>query len=57
MEGVKHSLPVVANADLRYEQAKNVGLWLRFWLTYNLLGASLFQASCCLGGKSTGRCL
>lgn len=57
MEGVKHSLLVVANADLRYEQAKKRGPLTALLLTYNLLGASLFEAGCRLGGKSTGRCL
>jgi hypothetical protein len=57
VEGVKHSLLVVANADLRYEQAKKRGPLTALLLTYNLLGASLFEAGCRLGGKSTGRCL
>jgi patatin-like phospholipase/acyl hydrolase len=56
VEGVKHSLLVVANADLRYEHANQRGPLTALLLTYNLFGDSFFEASCRLGGKSTGRC-
>src|SRR6478609_7513639 len=46
-----------ANADLRYEHAKKRGPLTALLSAYNLFGDSLFEASCCLGGKSTGRCL
>jgi hypothetical protein len=57
VEGVKHSLLVVANAGLRYEHAKKRGPLTALLLTYNLFGDSFFEAGCRLGGKSTGRCL
>ena len=54
---VTHSpLARAANADLRYEHAKR-GPLTALLLAYNLFGDSFFEASCRLGGKSTGRCL
>jgi hypothetical protein len=54
---VKHSLLVVANADLRYEHAKKRGPLTALLLAYDLFGDSFFEASCRLGGKTTGHFL
>jgi hypothetical protein len=54
---VKHSLLVVANADLRYEHAKKRGPLTALLLAYNLFGDSFFEASGGLGGKTTGHFL
>ena len=43
--------------SLRYEHAKRRGPLTAPLLAYNLFGDSFFEASCRLGGKSTGRCL
>ena len=49
MEGGRHSLLVVANADLRYEHTSRLGPLTALLLTYNLFGDSFFEASCRLG--------
>jgi hypothetical protein len=53
----KHALLVVANVDLRHEHAKKRGPLTALLLAHNWFGDSFFEASCRLGGKSTGRCL
>jgi hypothetical protein len=54
---VKHSLLVVASADLRYEHAKKRGPLTALPLAHDWFGDRFFEARCRLGGKSAGRCL